>query len=144
MRVLVTGAARGLGREFVDALEGARHDVFAADLDEDGLAGLLVPGVRCDVSADTSQRTPGTDNPASPSSSRSAANTSCLAPSSASTNSRPSPRAAPVTSTRIYPAAAVRSAPASLSCRSAAICWKQLYDDPRPMPEPECMLAEQL
>jgi len=44
MRVLVTGAARGLGRAFVDALVADGHDVVGADIDpsEDGVV--------CDVS----------------------------------------------------------------------------------------------
>ena len=62
MRVLVTGAARGLGREFVLALAGAGASVCAADVDEGGLsetvslalaAGAAVAvSVRCDVSSE--------------------------------------------------------------------------------------------
>jgi len=44
MRVLVTGAARGLGRAFVDALVAEGHDVVGADIaGDDGC-------IRCDVS----------------------------------------------------------------------------------------------
>ena len=61
-RVLVTGAARGLGREFVIALARGGAAIAAADLDESGLAETVtlargagaeaVVAVRCDVSVE--------------------------------------------------------------------------------------------
>lgn len=56
MRVLVTGAARGLGRAFVFALAESGASVMAADVDERGLeeTAVTAPGtvgtVVCDVS----------------------------------------------------------------------------------------------
>jgi NAD(P)-dependent dehydrogenase (short-subunit alcohol dehydrogenase family) len=62
VRVLVTGAARGLGRAFVLGLAGTGAQVVAADLDLDGLestvgavsrdGGTAVP-VRCDVTSES-------------------------------------------------------------------------------------------
>ncbi len=53
MRVLVTGAARGLGRAFVFALAESGASVMAADVDERGLeeTAVTAPGTVGTVSA---------------------------------------------------------------------------------------------
>jgi NAD(P)-dependent dehydrogenase (short-subunit alcohol dehydrogenase family) len=49
-RILVTGAARGIGRAIVTHLVASGARVIAVDIDEGGLKTLPVHTVRCDVS----------------------------------------------------------------------------------------------
>ena len=52
LKVIVTGAARGMGAHFVSQLAASGASVTAADVDEEGLASLPsgIHRKRCDVS----------------------------------------------------------------------------------------------